>query len=201
MKSINLSADYRESSGSKQSKRLRRRKFVPGVLYEMGSGGTLLKIDEGELSNAISKNGENVMVNLKINGRDIPAVIKEIQKDSLQQCIIHVDFQPVKINEKIYTDVPIVLAKGKQIEKSGWVINKQMAALKVEGEVSSIPPAITIDASRYKVGQVMRVGDLELSEELSVISGEDEVIFSILPTKDRPVDLVFDRAEPELVSD
>jgi hypothetical protein len=44
------------------------------------------------------------------------------------------------------------------------------------------------------------VADLEISEELSIVNEKNEVIFSILPTKDKPIDIVFDRVEPELVN-
>ncbi|MEA4848645.1 MAG: hypothetical protein VB106_15560 [Clostridiaceae bacterium] len=44
------------------------------------------------------------------------------------------------------------------------------------------------------------MADVEISEELSIINEKNEVIFSILPTKDKPIDLVFPRTEPELVT-
>jgi hypothetical protein len=75
-----------------------------------------------------------------------------------------------------------------------------MTGLEIEGEVEKIPPSITIDASKYRVGQVLRVADIEISKELSIVNEKNEVIFSILPTKDEPIDLVFDRVEPELVT-
>jgi large subunit ribosomal protein L25 len=113
---------------------------------------------------------------------------------------MHVDFQPVTLHEVIHAEVPILVLNGERVEKSGWVINKQMTGLEIEGEVLKIPQAITVDASKYKVGQVLRVADLEISEELSIVNEKNEVIFSILPTKDKPIDIVFDRVEPELVN-
>lgn len=200
MKNIELSVNSRTGSGNKQTRKLRRENSIPAILYEKGSKGRLLKVDESELSNMIAKNGENVIVKLRVDGMDIPAVIKEIQRDHLNDHLIHVDFQPVTMHEIIHAEVPILVVNGERVEKSGWVINKQMTELEIEGEVEKIPPAITVDASKYKVGQVLRVADLEISKELSIVNEENEVIFSILPTKDEPIDLVFDRVEPELVT-
>lgn len=201
MKNIELNVNYRKGSGNKQTRKLKKENCIPAILYEKGTKGRLLKVDESELNNAIAKNGENVIVKLRVDGMEIPAVIKEVQRDHLQQHLIHVDFQPVTLHEIIHAEVPVLVVNGDRVEKNGWVINKQMTELKIEGEVEKIPPAITVDASKYKVGQVLRVADLEISEELSIVNEKNEVIFSILPTKDRPINLVFDRVEPELVKD
>lgn len=200
MKKVELSVDNRIGYGNKQSRKLKKENCIPAILYEKGTAGRLLKVDENELNNIIAKNGENVVVKLRIDGNEIPAVIKEIQRDHLQQHLIHVDFQPVTLHEIIHTEVPILVVNGERIERNGWVINKQITELKIEGEVEKIPPVITVDAAKYKVGQVLRVADVEISKELSIVNEKNEVILSILPTKDRPIDLVFDRVEPELVN-
>lgn len=201
MKNVDLNVNNRTCSGNKQTRKLRKENCIPAILYEKGSKGRLLKVDESEINNMIAKNGENIVVKLRVDDMEIPAVIKEVQRDHLQQHLIHVDFQPITLHEIIHAEVPILVVNGERIEKSGWVINKQMTGLEIEGEVEKIPPAITVDASKYKVGQVLRVADLEISEELSIVNEKNEVIFSILPTKDRPINLVFDRIEPELVKD
>jgi len=200
MRNVELSVNSRTESGNNQTRKLRKENSIPAILYEKGAKGRLLKVDELELRNMIAKNGENVIVKLRVDGMDIPAVIKEVQKDHLNEHLIHVDFQPVTIHEIIHAEVPILIVNVERVEKSGWVINKQMTELEIEGEVEKIPPAITVDASKYKVGQVLRVADLEISKELSIVNEENEVIFSILPTKDEPINLVFDRVEPELVN-
>lgn len=200
MKNIELNANNRVDHGNRQSRKLRKEHRIPAVLYQKGSNGRLLNVDEDELRNMIAKNGENIIVKLRVDGMEIPAVMKEVQRDHLNDHLIHVDFQPVTLHDIIHAEVPILVINGEKIEKNGWVINKQMTELEIEGEVEKIPPAITVDASKYKVGQVLRVADIEISKELSIMNEGNEVIFSILPTKEEPIDLVFDRVEPELVT-
>ncbi|MGI6584517.1 MAG: 50S ribosomal protein L25 [Lutisporaceae bacterium] len=200
MKKVELNADNRTGCGNKQSRKLKKENSIPAILYEKGTAGRLLKVDERELNNIVAKNGENIVVKLRIDGTEIPAVIKEIQRDHLQQHLIHVDFQPVTLHEIIHAEVPILVVNGERIERKGWVINKQITELEIEGEVEKIPPVIKVDAAKYKVGHVLRVADVEISKELSIVNEKNDVILSILPTKDRPIDLVFDRVEPELVN-
>ncbi len=200
MKNVELSVNGRTGSGNKQTRKLKKENCIPAILYEKGSKGRLLKVDESELIDILAKNGENVIVKLRVDGTEIPAVIKEVQRDYLHKHLIHVDFQPVTLHEIIHAEVPILVVNGEKVEKNGWVINKQMSGLEIEGEVEKIPPAITVDASKYSVGHVLRVADLEISKELSIVNEKNEVILSILPTKDEPINLVFDRVEPELAT-
>jgi len=200
MKNVDLSVNSRTGSGNKQTRKLKKENCIPAILYEKGSKGRLLKVDESELIDILAKNGENVIVKLRVDGTEIPAVIKEVQRDYLHKHLIHVDFQPVTLHEIIHAEVPILVVNGEKVEKNGWVINKQMSGLEIEGEVEKIPPSITVDASKYSVGHVLRVADLEISKELSIVNEKNEVILSILPTKDEPINLVFDRVEPELAN-
>lgn len=199
MKKVSLNADIREHKGKHQSSKLGREDAVPAILYEKAATGTLLKVDQKEISNLLAKNGENVIVELKIGSREIPAVIKEVQRHPVDRRIIHLDFQPVTLHEIIHADVPILIVNGERVEKDGWIINKQMLQVEIEGEVEKIPASITMDASKFKPGDVIKVSDVEISEELAITNKSEEVIFSIIPYKERPFDLVFNRTEPELV--
>lgn len=200
MKNVNLNADTRTCSGSKQSRKLKREQKIPAVLYGKASSGRLLKLDEREVNNLISKHGENIVVMIRVAGEEIPAVIKEVQRDPVDNRLIHLDFQPISLHEVIHAEVPILVVNGERVEKSGLVINKQLGELEVEGEVENIPANIIVDVSRLKAGGVLRVEDIEVSRELSVINSGEEVVLSILRSRDEPVDLVFDRVEPELVT-
>lgn len=200
MKNVDLNADIRNSSRSKQSRKLKRENKIPAILYEKNSPGRMLKLDEREVNNLISKHGENIVVMIHMMGEEVPAVIKEIQRDPSNNRLVHIDFQPVSIHEVIHAEVPILVVNGERVSKSGWVINKQLGKIEVEGEVEKIPASIIVDATKIKKGGVFRVSDIEVSEELSVINAGDEVILSILQSKSEPIDLVFDREEPELVT-
>jgi large subunit ribosomal protein L25 len=201
MKTVSLNANIREQAGNKQGRKLRREAMVPGVLYTKGSQGKLLKLDYIEMNTTIEKYGDRVIVQLKVENEDVAAIIKEVQRDPVSHKIIHIDFQPVSLHEVIHAEVPIVLINGERAEKNGWLINRQLGQVEVEGEVESIPRSINIDASKLKLGDVLKVADLEISQELSILSAPEDVVLSVKQFKEEPVDLIFPRTEPELIQD
>ena len=200
MKKVSLNADIRDSAGKNQSHKLKRNNMIPGVLYgRENNGNTLLKIEEKEIHNLLSKNGEKVIVQLNLNGTEIPSVIKEVQRDPQDRSLVHIDFQPVTLHEIIHAELPIVVVNGERVEKNGWVLHRQVSVVEVEGEVEKIPRGIMVDARKLKLGDVLKVSDLEISQELSIVSDVNEVILSVKAFKEQPVDLVFPGTEPELV--
>lgn len=183
MKKIDLNADIRNSSGKGESRRLRKNNYVPAILYDNTKGGTLLKVDASELNSIISKSGEHVIVKLNIQGKEMPTVIREVQRDPVFNSLIHIDFMPVLLHEIIHAEIPIMVLNGEAIEKNGWVINRQIATIEVEGEVEKIPSSVTLDVSKYKSGDVLKVADLEVSKEISIVSDYNDVILSIIQSK------------------
>ena len=199
MKTISLNANIREQAGNKQGRKLKREAMIPAVLYAKGAKSKLLKLDYIEINSAIEKYGSHVVVQLKVENDEIPAIIKEVQRNPITRKIEHVDFQPVSLHEVIHANVPIVILNGDKIEKNGGIINRQLGQVELEGEVESIPRSITIDVSKLSIGDVLKVADLEISSELSIISNIDDIVLAIKQHKEEPIDLIFPITEPELI--
>lgn len=199
MKHISLNANIRAEAGNKQVRKLQKESMVPGILYEKSSPNKLLKLDYREIQNAIERHGEKVVVQLNVENQEVPAIIKEVQRDPVSHKIVHIDFQPVSLHEVIHAEVPIVIINGERAEKQGWIINRQLGQLEVQGDIESIPRSITIDAAKLNLGDVLKVADLEISKELSILSAPGEVILSVKQFKEEPIDLIFPRTEPEQV--
>lgn len=198
MQNVSLNANIRERAG-KQVRKLERDHMIPAVLYSKDGQSMLLKLEYNEILSALEKYGQHVVVQLRVGNEDIPAIIKEVQRNPVNHKIIHLDFQPVSLHEVIHAEVPILVINGDRVEKSGWVLNKQMGQLEVQGAVENIPRSITIDASKLNLGDVLRVADLEISQELSILSSSEDVILAVKQFKEEPIDLIFPRTSPELI--
>jgi large subunit ribosomal protein L25 len=201
MNTISLNANIREQAGNKQGRKLRREAMIPAVLYSKGGNSKLLKLGYTEINTAIEKYGSRVIIQLNIDTEEVPAIIKEVQRNPVNHHIVHIDFQPVSLHEIIHAEVPIVIINGDRAEKSGWIINRQLGLVEIEGEVESIPRNITIDAAKLKIGDVLKVADLEISKELSILSNVEDIVLAVKQFKEEPIDLIFPRTEPELIQD
>ena len=176
MNSLNLTK--RDTSVSNNAKKLRRKGIVPGILYGRKNKEFIFEVGELELCREISKNGEHGIVNFDLNGEELQAVIKGVQRDSVTHKIIHLDLEELEKNKKIVSNVPIYYDGEEYLNKKGMVLQKEKDSVKIECNAYNLPKNIKININENN-GMVFRVGDLEVASELSIIDDLNTVIASI----------------------
>src|SRR5262245_64333875 len=95
-----LSAEPREAIGKGAVGRLRRRGFVPAILYGAGRAPLPLAVAPGEVQRALRAHGAGgVLVGLRLPGETEarPAVVRDLQFDPVRDSLIHIDFQAVRM--------------------------------------------------------------------------------------------------------
>ena len=175
----NLNLIKRDMSISNNAKKLRKEGKVPGTVYGEKMNKFMFEVSELELAREISKNGEHGIINFDIDGEDHKALIKEIQRDPVTHKIIHLDLKQLNENEKIISNIPIYYEGENYLNQNGMVLQKEKDSIKIECNVDNLPKYLKINVNEGNNGNVFRVGDLEVAEELSVIDNLDTVIAAI----------------------
>ncbi|MTI48800.1 50S ribosomal protein L25 [Sporosalibacterium faouarense] len=195
-----LDCSLRNDVGSNASHRVRANGHVPGVIYGHHISSYPLEFDRKEINRIIKDHGENALVNVMVNGSSYPAMIKEIQRDSLTGGIIHLDLQQINISEKIHTAIPIVLNGKEKVDTTG-ILQKQLEKIEVECYPDKVPRFVSIDISDLVLGNSLRVSDVEFSEDFSILNDGEEVIVSLSHIKDEEVDDVEDTSSSDLITE
>ncbi|QGU94982.1 50S ribosomal protein L25 [Clostridium bovifaecis] len=171
-----LRCEKRVKDSLHSAKRERRKGLVPGILYGSEIGNMLFEIGELELNKEISRLGEHGAVNLEINNESHKALIKEIQKDPVTQKIVHIDLQEINENKIIQTEVPLIFSGEISSSNGGGIVQKEKNNIRVQGKYNKIPKSITVDVSNMRIGDVYRISDLEISNEISFIEDPSTVV-------------------------
>lgn len=163
-----LEAVYREKTGKGICRRLRRQGLVPAILYGRGQEPIPLAVKLSDLRKTFATPEARAgFFTLVIKG--LPegearktALLREIQRDTLKDMVLHVDFQAVTMEEEIYLEVPIVLVgKPKGVEKGG-LLEQVLRSVEVRGIAAKIPPHIEVDVSDLDIGDSIHVKDLRV---------------------------------------
>lgn len=187
MESLVLSK--RQNKTSNSAKKKRRMGLVPGVLYGKTLGNYMFEVGELELKREINGVGEHGIIDLDVEGSKVKALIKEVQRDAVNHEIIHVDLQEVKKNSIVQSDVPIVFHNEKLVFKNGGILQKEKNSIKVQCNAEELPKSIHIDLKGLKVGNVVRMGDVEMAKEISIIEDPDTVILSVTYAKNEEISM------------
>jgi len=183
-----LKAEPRDGAGKGVARKLRADGRIPAVLYGHGKDAQPLSVDARDLFHLLhGAAGGNVLIDLVIDGKKTMAMPREVQRDHVRGQYLHVDFLEVRRDEKVTVDVPIHLVGEAAGVKVGGVLEHHLWDLKVEVLPQNLPDAIEADISRLDVNESLRVADLDISDDITVLVPGEEAIASVVPPQAREV--------------
>ena len=173
MEQIKFKASERVEVGSAAVRRLRRAGMLPGSVMRMNKGGTLLvKMDTHEFMMAVrARSSKQMLVTLEMDGKDVPALMREKQNDVLSGMPIHVDFSEVSLTEKVRVVVPVVLTgEPVGVKIGGGVLAQVLRNVEVECLPTDIVEKFTVDISKIGLDETLFVRDLQLGDKYSLVT-------------------------------
>lgn len=199
---VELQADIREGKGKELNKKLREEGLVPAVVYKKGEDTVNLKIDRKTLTKALhTEAGENVIIKLHIDGakkrKERTVIFKDIQRDPIKDCLLHVDFQEISLTETLRVKVRIA-PKGEAVgvKQEDGVLQHVLWEVEVECLPTNIPEKIDVDISGLKVGDAIHVRDIKVPEGVKILEEPEAVVFSVEHAK-KIEDIIAAPAEGE----
>lgn len=162
MKRLTLAVLKREETGKGPSKRLRKKGFIPAVVYGK-SGVEHLKVSLDSFRNLVREKGDRAaLIELSIdNNSKLLSLLQETKRNFQTDRFEHIDFKEISENEEMYTTLPIHL-KGESfgVKNEGGVIEFTTHSIEVQCLPKDLPDAIEVDISELKVGQSIHVKGL-----------------------------------------
>jgi large subunit ribosomal protein L25 len=179
---LKLEAERREATGKGAAHKVRAEGRVPGVVYGQGAEPVAVSVDARELFHLLHTDaGGNVLVELRVDGDEMLAMPREIQRDHLKGLVKHVDFLRIARDEKISVDVPVHLTGESYGVKEGGVIEHHLWSLHVECFPQDVPDSIDADISMLGLNESLKVSDVKIPGNVTLLTSEDEVIVSVVP--------------------
>ena len=182
MAETSLNVKRRERAGKQISKRLRREKLIPGVLYGLGMDPMPLIIDMKELLSLLHSSGRNAVVNLAIEDtkKKFKSFIYDIQHDPISGEIIHIDMKQISLDEKIHVTIPIrLIGTSIGVKTEDGIVEHIMHTLDISCLPSDIPEEITVDITDLQIGDGIYVRDIK-HEKFDILSDVDSVAVHII---------------------
>ena len=176
MKVAQLSGSPRVNVGKKDAKALRDAGQVPCVLYGQGTQ-THFSVKDLAIEKLVF-NPDVFKIELDIDGKKSEAIIQELQQDPITDRVMHVDFLELNAKKAVKVALPVRLTGSSRGVMAGGKLMQVFRRLKVIGLPGDLPEAITIDISKLRIGQSVRVGDLE-TEGLKLVDAKNAVVVAV----------------------
>ncbi len=170
----------RSVEGSRATRRLRREGKVPGVLYGRGGEPLPLSVDARDLRLALQATG--AVIELTLDGKSTPAVLKEVQRHQVRGETTHVDFLRVDLSKPIHAIVPLELTGGDDAPgvREGGILDQQLRELNIEALPNDIPESIELDVSGLEIGGVATLEGVSLPAGVTLLEELEIVVAAVL---------------------
>jgi large subunit ribosomal protein L25 len=184
-----LTVTERERLGSRETRRLRKQGFIPGVLYGRGEP-VAISVAERELRRALTgAAGLHSILDVEIDGQGgaHASILKDYQVDKVRGFLTHIDLQEVRLDQTIQASVSVHLTGGDAAPgvKEGGVLSQPLREIQVEALPLEVPEHIDLDVSHMGTGDTLRIGDIEVPDGVTLLDDPETVVATVTaPTRE-----------------
>lgn len=186
MNNVELTVAQRGVLG-KKVKALRRSGITPANVYGHRVQSQAVEVDTATLAHTLKTLERNAILSLRIEGEKAarPVIVREVQRDILNDKILHVDFYQVSLAEKMKADVPLILVgKAPAVDELGGILLQGLDSIAVEALPADIPPHVEVDISSLTTfDSSVHVRDLVIDPKVHILTEGDSVITSVAPPR------------------
>ena len=177
MEKVVLKANKRSVIG-KQVKALRREGKLPAVIYGKDTEPVSVELDAVKAGRRLARATSSSLITIELDGKEIPTLVREKQRDFIKNSLLHVDFMTVSMDEKLRAYIELRF-KGVSaaVKDYNAILVHNLEQLHVECMPADLPEYIDVDISVLKdPGDGIRVGDLTVSENILVLDDADMMV-------------------------
>lgn len=179
-KTTTLTVTARTPEGSRSTRRLRRQGRVPGVLYGGGGEPLAFSVDARELRHAL--HGAGAVLDVQLDGKSTPAVLKDAQRHPLRGETTHVDLLRVDLAKPIHATVTLELLGSEDSPgvKEGGILDQPTREVNVEALPTDIPESIQVDVSGLSIGDSITLQTASLPTGVTLLDDLETTVASML---------------------
>jgi large subunit ribosomal protein L25 len=182
---MKLTVTQRTGAKKSETKEIRRQGNIPAILYSPGRPCESIIINGIEFSTILRQMKPGCLPTTKFKltyaGKELMAVIKDIQYHLTSYNVIHLDF------EELVDDVPIEIKVPIQCVgivdctgiKLGGFLRQVIRYIKVKCLPAHMPAEFQVDVKELGIRQSRRLSDIVIPEGIKPLASMDEVVVVI----------------------
>jgi large subunit ribosomal protein L25 len=192
MKKVQLSGSLRANVGKKDTKALRNAERVPCVLYGSGEQ-THFSVRSIDMEKIIFS-PDVYEIELDIDGKKANAIIQAKQMHPVKGSPRHIDFLELDPKKPVKVSLPLRTVGAPIGVMNGGKLRTPYRSLRVIGLPGNLPEAITIEISKLRIGQSIRVSDIN-PEGIEFLEPANAVVVAIKMARGAAADAEDDEEE------
>ena len=184
---FNLELTKRNIGNKGVLKKLRKENKIPGIYYSHDSKASVPFYIDRKILREAHKSGARIF-NITVGSKKRTVIFKAVDYHPVTDEVIHVDLYGVKMDQAVAVNVAVHLLGTAMGTVEGGILVAGLSEIEIECLPLSIPENIEVDISHLEIGNVLRVEDLVVNDDISIKSSPDQIIASVThPMKEEEV--------------
>ena len=150
-----------------KAKTLRKEGFVTGCIFGRELEESIpLKMEKSEVDRLLKAEGKGGRVALQVDGKTYDALIKEVDYNAMKGWVDELDFLALVGTEKVHSSAEIhLINEGKLV---AGIPQQMLHEINYKALPASLVEKIELDVGNLKVGDTIRVKDLEIAKDNNI---------------------------------
>jgi len=175
---------------------------IPAVVYGPDVEPLNISLNKVDVVKHINHLSETTVITLTMKEnnekKEIHAFLKAVQRDRVNDAVMHLDFYVPAKGHKMEIHIPVnLIGKAKGVEKGG-ILDHIITNLPVEVLPKDIVDSIDVDVTHLDLGDALRVKDLPLPDGIKPLLDLEETIAVIETPRAALVEAVEEVEEEEV---
>ena len=177
---LEIEVEERKGLGRPASRQIRRQGLIPGIVYGGKRPPVPISIDPKRLQELlVTETGRNTIFLLRLKGKDAKrhAMIKELQRDPVTSLPIHTDFIRILLDERVEVAVPVqIQGEAEGVRMQEGILDFIVRQVRVSCLPTKIPEKFIADVTALKIGDSIKVADLQQEEDVEILESPDQAV-------------------------
>ena len=175
MKTVEIKATSRKDTGKNATKQLRKKGHVPCVIYGQGEENIHFHAHKNEFRKLIYTPSSYIL-DLTVDDKKIHAIMQSVDFHPVTEEILHIDFYRINPVKPFKMEIPVRTVGLAEGVKAGGVLRVARRKLLVKALLEKLPDELVLDVTNLKIGEAIRVNDLnKVHEELEFMDPQSVV--------------------------
>ena len=154
-------------SMSIKAKRLRREGYVTGNVFGRDIQESIpVKIERTVVERLLKTCNKGSQILLDVDGQAYDVLIKDISFNAMKGIVEEIDFQALVRGEKVHSVAEVILVNHDKVMNG--VLQQQLQEISYKALPEALIDKVRIDVGDMKVGDTIRVADLDIAKNKNV---------------------------------
>ena len=170
----------------------RQEGLIPAVFYGPKEKSTPIAIYMSAFKKLWHGSGESSIVTLKVGGKELEALIHDVDKNPVTGEPIHADFYIIEKGKKVSVNVPLeYVGVSPAVKDLGGILVKVLYEIEIEALPKDLPHNIEIDISTLTdFDKQILLKDIKMPEGVTFLGNEEEVVAMAREAKEEVIEEV-----------